>query len=217
MVDEKIHQQGGRRIIVQQLELDPARPIVAATPARLSETLIAEDAATIPPTDEERAAAAAGFHLFHLSATVFPGPLTRLRWYHLDQTGERNEYTGWSNIDFNHLSGFASFRDSGGVEHNLVLGIGNSEISGHLRSPSFPDNTPTLIPDDPATPPAALKTLTALHELYTAQGPRLAAAHQGRERARLVREAELLANPPQPKDLIIRYRVAETPLQTPAE
>ncbi len=35
-----------------------------------------------------------------------------------------------------------------------------------------------------------------------------------RETARLAPEADLAANPPQPKDLVIRYRIAETPLAT---
>jgi len=56
--------------------------------------------------------------------------------------------------------------------------------------------------------------MDALHDLYAAEGGRLAAAHEGREQARREREAFLKANPPRPRDTVIHYW--RRPRQAPA-
>jgi hypothetical protein len=126
------------------------------------------------------------------------------------------EYSGWSNIDFNHLCGISTFVSSDGEQHSFVMGIGSlQEIPENLIAPVFETKTPTFVPDQANIPAEALATIDSLHKLYAADPEKFAAAHAERDLAEKARTAELLANPPQPKDLIIRYRIAETPL--PAE
>ena len=156
------------------------------------------------------------FHLLLFSATVYHGPYTYLSWTHQFANGETTLCSGWSNIDFNHISGISTFRATGGEDHSFVMGIGNEDFPSE-NAPEFPTTAPTFVPDQKDIPAEALVTVASLHKLYETEGPRLAAAHAGREQARLAREAELVANPPQPKDLIIRYRIAVTPLPAQQE
>jgi hypothetical protein len=86
----------------------------------------------------------------------------------------------WGNIDIDHLSELQAAK---GRIHEL---------------PNIPDFT-----DDKATfqitgnPPAAedLIVIQSLHDLYQTEHARLLTAYQGREQARLIREAELKAHP----------------------
>jgi hypothetical protein len=153
-----------------------------------------------------------------LSASVFPGSRTHLRWTHNFGDGRSEEYSGWSNIDFNHLCGISTFVGTDGEQHSFVMGIGSLEtIPENLTAPVFETRTPTFMPDQKNIPAEALVTVDSLHKLYAADPEKFAAAHAGRERAAKAKAAQLLANPPQPKDLIIRYRIAETPLPTSIE
>ncbi len=96
-----------------------------------------------------------------------------------------------------------------------MMGIGTEEIAA-VKAPEFASNAPTFIPDG-EIPAEALVVVDSLHKIYATESDKLAAAYARREAARIAEEAELLANPPQPQDLIIRYRIAETPLPIPAE
>lgn len=205
-----VTRQSGRDIIAQQLALDPTdpvRPVLPAPPAQFT--------ADPAPSATEGDYDTPPHYLMMLSATVHPGPRTRLRWTHRFPDGTTREYSGWSNIDFNHISPICSFLATDGTEHSFVMGIGNEEMPAE-KVPEFGSEAPTFVPDEDI-PAEALVAVDSLHRIYGINGGKLAAAHAGRERARLAKEAELLANPPQPKDLIIRYRIAETPLPTPAE
>lgn len=206
VLETSVTRQGGRDITVQRLALDPNDPIKPVFPAPPA-AIPAESAPAVtydaPP-----------FYLMMLSATVHPGPRTSLRWTHRFPDGRSREYSGWSNIDFNHISGIGTFRATDGMEHFFQMGIGNEQLPAE-SSPEFTSHVPTFIPDGDI-PAEALVAVDSLHKIYATDGAKLAASHAGRERARLAKEAELLANPPQPKDLIIRYRIAETPLPAPA-
>jgi hypothetical protein len=204
VLETTVTRQGGRDIIVQRLALDPndpVKPVVKAEPIPVS-----------PPLDSQPYFAPPCY-LLMLSATVYPGSFTYLRWTHNSADGGAKEYSGWSNVDFNHLTNISSFLGTDGEEHSFVMGIGNEDFPSE-SAPEFPTAVPTFIPDQKHIPDEALVTIDSLHKLYAVNAQKLAAAHAGRERAALAKAAELLANPPQPKDLIIRYRIAETPLPT---
>ena len=51
----------------------------------------------------------------------------------------------------------------------------------------------------------ALASIQSLHDLYNNEHDRLLTAYQDREQASLAREAELKANPPKPKDIVLNY------------
>ena len=207
VLETTVTKQGGRDIIVQHLALDPNDPIKPVFPAPPAEsTEIAQAGLTGAPPS----------YLLVLSATVYPGPRTFLNWTHPFADGSTRLFSGWSNIDFNHFTGINTLLGTDGNQHSFFMGIGTEESPAE-NAPVFTTDAPTFIPDQADIPAEALILVDSLHKIYATESEKLAAAHAGRERARLAQEAELLANPPQPKDLIIRYRIAETPLPIPAE
>jgi hypothetical protein len=209
-----VHIEGGRAITIQRLALDPGDPVIPVVkPA-------APPASDLPLPTLNAPEASVPSYLFLLSATVYPGPLSFLNWTHHFTDGTTCNVSGWSNIDFNHLSGFSSFLATDGQEHSFIMSIGN-EADSPATAPSFATTAPTFIPDQQNLPAEALVIVDSLHKLYAIEHHKLAAAHATRVQAEAAQAAELLANPPQPKDLIIRYRIAETPLvpetQTPEQ
>ncbi len=205
-----VTRQGGRDIIVQHLALDPNDPIQPVLPPEP----VAVPAESPPAPDSMNEGEAPPAQILLLSATVHSGPRTFLSWTHVFADGTSQEFSGWSNVDFNHFTGSSSFRATDGTERSFVMGIGTTELPAE-NGPEFTTDAPTFVPDGDF-PSEALVVMDSLHRIYATKGERLAAAHAGRERARIAQEAWLAENPPQPKDLIIRYRVAETPLPTRA-
>ena len=53
--------------------------------------------------------------------------------------------------------------------------------------------------------------IQSLHDIYDSEYARLKTACEGRERARIQREADLKANPPQPENVTLNYWSAEKP------
>lgn len=138
------------------------------------------------------------------------------------------EIKAWSNLDFNHFSGFAHYRvtkaDGSYQDHGLMMGIGDidtqqaSAFSDYVapQIPSLPDlaaNGPAFVVVE-GTNAEALTALGELHELYRREGVRLAEAYQGRVTAEAQRRAELLANPPKPKDVVLHYWRGQSPTNT---
>ncbi len=203
--ETSIHRQGEREIIVQRLAIDPTRPL---KPVRKVEVKLPTPAA---PLLEKETYDLQPSGILFLSATVYPGPATSLRWTHTLADGTTLEITGWSNIDFNHFSGISTFRCDDGIEQGLVMGIGNDHGENQPKRPTFSSIAPAFIPDQSNIPEGALKAIQALHKLYAEKGEILASGHASRQRVQAALKAELLANPPQPKNLILRYRIAETP------
>jgi hypothetical protein len=155
-----------------------------------------------------------------ISATVFDRSRTLLTVY--PEGGIEKAVTGWSNLDFNHFSGFPSFEASepGGEarSYSLLMGIGNNTADFRHRAaeaagvetadpeiPPLPDGPPAfvIVTEDPD--PDGLKLIEDLHALYRAEGARMAEAGAAREKAREERRAFLLANPPKPKDVTIHF------------
>jgi hypothetical protein len=144
--------------------------------------------------------------LLLLGATIYRSkdspPRTLVRFW---PGGNHSPITFWSSADFALMAGgIQSFVDSASNTHQLMMSWGNIDID-HLSElqatkgrihelPDIPD-----FPDDKASflitgnPPSAedLVVIQSLHDLYQAEHARLLAAYQGREQARLIREAEL--------------------------
>jgi len=131
----------------------------------------------------------------------------------------------WTNIDFNHFSGFSTYRvhepDGKFRDHGLLMGLGNIDLrkvrDRHAQhdhpftEPEIPE-LPELSANGPAhavvegeTNGPAMATLIQLEELYRGEGARMKAAFLAREQAYAERKAFLLANPPQPEDVTIRF------------
>lgn len=147
-----------------------------------------------------------------ISASVHEDGITR---FQVQASGpDEVPVSGWSNFDFHHLSGFADFelkqRDGSYKRYSIIMGVGHvTHPDPDVRVPKLPD----LATDGPRfvvhkggkNNPKGLELVEGLHTLYALEGDRLAAAHAARKRAYEARKAELLANPPKPKDVTIRF------------
>lgn len=158
--------------------------------------------------------------LLFLSATVYDHSRTLLRCY--PSGNGKREVTAWSNLDFNHFSGFCTFQVKGGDgevrSYGLIMGLGNedTERSAKLRTehgieydapeiPALPDDKPAYVIEEDSPDPEAAGIIDDLHELYRVEGTRMAVAYQARIKAEEARRAYLLANPPKPKDVTIHF------------
>lgn len=174
--------------------------------------------------------------LAFVSATVYDHSRTYLRCY-ASGSGVKGEVCGWSNLDFNHFSGFATYQAKGTDgevrEYALLMGIGNTDTERTGESPAKQGETykgPEL-PDSPELPDLAssgpsfvitegdttdkeaMALIQGLHDLYRVEGARMAAAYQARVIAEEQRRAFLLAHPPKPKDVTVLFWARDHPAQ----
>lgn len=162
--------------------------------------------------------------LVFVSATVYDHSRTLLTWYSNGQPAK--QYKAWSNLDYNHFSGFSSYQVEGrdGVVRTycLLMGIGNVDSErtkafqgrhGIQREapeiPALPDLAAggplfTVIEGD-RSDPEAMRVIEDMHLLYQTEGGRMAEAHIAREAAYRARYAYLLVNPPKPEDVEIHF------------
>jgi hypothetical protein len=140
--------------------------------------------------------------------------------------------TAWSNLDFNHFSGFIRFeiKERKGImqTYNLMMGIsdmpGPAQVkrlakAGQIDKAPRPPNLPDLAVAGPAfvvvegdaSDPEAMSLLQGMHDLYRSEGPRMKAAYHARMKAQAARRAYLLANPPKPEDVTIQFWERATP------
>lgn len=163
--------------------------------------------------------------LAFVSATVYDHSRTYFRCFPSGGGGGRKEICGWSNLDFNHFSGFATFQfksaDGEVREYGLLMGIGNedtqrterlaqeTETSETLEIPTLPvlatSGPAFTITEGDANDLEAMELIHGMHSLYRVEGARMEEAYHARIKAYEERKAYLLANPPKPKDLIINY------------
>lgn len=168
-----------------------------------------------------------------ISATVYDHSRTLLRCH--PSGNVKKEITVWSNLDFNHFSGFSSFEvkaTDGAVRRYdmLLIGIGNEDTQKHAallanggigydfpEIPTLPDDKPAYVIEGTASDPAAVQFVEDLHELYRSEGARMEAAYHARIEAEAEQRAYYLANPPMPKDVTIHFWEREHPVGMSAE
>ena len=158
--------------------------------------------------------------LVFLGATIFhsadlPGPRTLVRvWDQESKSG----YSCWSSANWNWLGGIGGFQGKDGRQYALIMSHSNMDIDRwsefmerHGKEyiappvPELPAGDATFVVTDGTPPEDALAPVIALHQLYNKDWEKLKAAYEGRERARLEREEFLRANPPRPKNIVIRH------------
>lgn len=165
-----------------------------------------------------------GSQLLLVSATVYDRSRTLLQIYPSGKVKQR--VTAWSNVDFNHFSGFSTFRvtqdDGSFMDFSLIMSLGNAYAEGRKRHfAREPENYAALkvpeIEDIAVVGPryvvieghdsgsAALDIVAYAHKLYAKEGGRMEAAYHERVRKWMEREAYFRANPPVPKDVTIRF------------
>jgi hypothetical protein len=218
----QIHQQGGRQITVRKIT-----PIQLPPPPQIAPPLDITD-----PAIQERIVEAREEHpadeFLCVGASVFrPKDSRPLSLVHIWPQGRVEPIVFWSSADFALISGIGIFTGADGGTRNLFLMWGVSEIETRIalqnelgpESPPIPDflaekATFHISSGNPSQ--QTLASIQSLHDLYNNEHDRLEKAYQGRERARLQHEAELKANPPKPKDIVLNYWRTETPSAQPA-
>ena len=164
-----------------------------------------------------------GTEFIFLSATVYDHSRTLLTVFPNGTT--EGQVSAWTNVDFNHFSGFSIFRvtEKDGTErdYGLLMGLGNEERflpdSDQQPIPELPKLSaigPSFSVVEGDTQGDAMKILEQLHELYQKEGTKMELAFHAREKAHAERKAYLLANPPTPKDLTIKVWSRSTALET---
>ncbi len=215
--------KGAVNVTVQMVK-DPGLPDPPLPPPALSQ----DDPAVIARLDELRK----NYHgakFVCITATVYDHARSFLRIYPTDKA--KGELTAWSNIDFNHFSSVSTYQvknTDGTIQaYSLHISIANTDSNRthkgqiqplHDRSefeiPKIPDlaaSGPSFIMVAGPKDGESMKTLSQLHELYRTEGVRLENAFHAKEQATADRYAYLLANPPVPKDIMIRFWQREQP------
>jgi hypothetical protein len=165
--------------------------------------------------------------LVFLSATVYDHNRTLLRIYPNGRVAD--SVTAWSNLDFNHFSGFSTYRvkdaqDGTLYDFGLLMGIGGidtrrwkemaeargieykgPEIPEIPQLPDLTDGGPSFVVVEGDAKSPAMDTLEQIHDLYRKEGARMEEAYHARLKAYEERKAYLLANPPVPDDIVIRF------------
>jgi len=214
------HQQGGRTITIQRI-----KPIALPPPPDPEPAPVAMD-----PALRDRVAAYQAAHpradLLCLGATVYRSknspPRTLVRYW---PNGNSGAVTFWSSADFAILSGIRSFVDTQGQTHTILMILGNVDIDnttelfaahGHnYIAPDIPKlpvgQANFVIAGNAPSDESALVPVKSLHDLYNGEYQRLKTAYESRERANRQREADLKANPPKPKDIVLSYWRTDKP------
>jgi hypothetical protein len=207
----------GKINVTMQAVEDPNLPDPAPLPA------LPPDHPAVVARMAELAGKYRGTELVFVSATVHDRKRTLLRIHRFGEAG--GDVTAWSNLDFNHFSGFSTFRVKDAIDgtlydYGLLMGIGNEDNrrmgefarrnGGKHMAPEIPEmpdlgrGEPTFVVVEGERESPAMATLEQLHDLYRTEGGRMEAAHHAREKNLAERKAYLLANPPKPKDVTIR-------------
>lgn len=165
-----------------------------------------------------------GTQLVFISATVYNHNRTFLRIYPNGRVG--GMVTAWSNLDFNHFSGFSTYRvkdaeDGTLYDFGILMGVGSTDTERweelaaekgyEYKAPEIPlmpdlaDGGPAFVVVEGDARSPAMDTLEQIHDLYRKEGARMEEAHHARVMAREERKAYLLANPPKPDDVTVRF------------
>ncbi len=224
IIDTKVHQQGGRKITVREIA-----PIALPPPPEAAPPVDITDQA-LQARIAERRARQPQHQFLYLGANVFRSGVSPARSrVHLWLFGKGEPVVFWSSADFALIAGIGSFVGSDGMNRSLMMswGVEDAARKRELHARHGKEYVPPTIPDFPGANATftivsgnpdveALTAIQSLHDLYNNEHARLLTAYQGRERARLQHEADLKANPPKPKDIVIDYWLTDSaaPTQT---
>lgn len=146
--------------------------------------------------------------LLHISATVHAHSLTQVRGW--TQNGQ--EFSAWTDIDFNNFSGFSSFVHQG-KQYGLIMGIGNEETyPADAKFPPVRDSF--LLEKNSACNPQVRGIAEAFTALFKSERNTLEAARLGRESAARIAAAK---PPALPGDITISIWDKPSRSLTPAE
>ncbi len=203
ILNSKTHQQGGRKIMVQRIT-----PIVLPDPAKREPT-ITPDTPAIAERIKEFIEENPDAGFLFIGTRVYRALEGSQRTFvNLWPQGQGEAVSFWSSADFAMLSGFSSFIGSDGKSRKMIMAWDSQEIES-LRELKDEEGIPPLpaLAEGKASfsitsrkpTEEALAAIQSLHDLYNNEYTRLLTAYQARE------EAELKANPPKAKDLVLNH------------
>ena len=214
VLETKVHDLGDRRITTQKVSPIELPPIPAPPPP--PDPL---DPAVQARMEALRAKYAKTTFVL-IGATVyqsaaFPdGARTRLT----IQGQKGGLVTCWSSADWELLGGTGGFVDQEGRKYALIMTCSRMDLDrwadfvarrgGNYTPPVVPVIPPgkaTFVVSSGDLVPASLAALEALHDFYDNDFEKLKARRKARNEEQLALEAERRANPPQPKDIVIRH------------
>lgn len=217
-------QQAGRRILMKAVTPPDLPEKEADSPAVVSSPLTPEQIQALTVNSEIP-------RYFAVSATIYDHSKTFVKWTSFDD-GQQQQFSAWSNVDWNHLGGFSTFK-IGEQQFTYILVYGNSPLEEFKRSKS--EGKLSQIPDIPVELPdikdggaryalmtgdennaAAMDFIEGIHELYAQKSGTLEAAYIERERQRVIRVKEAKeASLKKPKDITIHYWPGEGAREVP--
>ena len=209
----EIHHQGGRQIIVQEINpIDLPPPPLAAPPVDKTDPAVQARIAAIRARHPRNELIRIGANVYHLPDSSARTLITY--WPNC----EEQPVTLWSSADFSLLWGFASFIGSDGKTRSLMMTWSNLYTDSQQRlfarlgkpyiAPQIPELPPgkaTFVITSGTLTVDALASIQSLHDLYNNEHDRLLTASQAREQANLAREAELRAHPKKATDITLNY------------
>jgi hypothetical protein len=206
-----------QRIYVEESPPMPGLPPVAGMVTLKVETvkdpmLPAPVPAAVPSTSKRVAPSLEeDSYICFVSATVYDKSRTLLK-FRLGSI-DSPEVTAWSNIDFNHLRGLSGFEAKGTSakprSYAFLLGIGDESSKASdgsvVKIPKIPSGKPAFIVSSKKPNAEAIIFLQDIHALYRSEGKKMEQATLAAAKAEAEQRAALIANPPKPKDITIRF------------
>ncbi len=212
--------EDGRTVTIQRIkpiDLPPPPEETAPAPA-VNNAAFQQRLANIQAQRQQSTPVSLGVTVYR-SASQPPRSLVTYR-----PVGSSDAITFWSSADFSLLTGVSKFISTDGKTHPLwmMCHSENADNTAAFRArhglpyqapqiPSFPEGNATyqIVGTQPAA--AVLVPIQSLHDLYNNEFDKLLTAYQGREQARIQRDADLKAHPPEPKDITLNYWRTEKP------
>jgi hypothetical protein len=188
----------GRTVTIHRVD-DPGRAVRTNSGPRA-------EADTDSPESPATAEPASPAEVLSLSARVVDRAYSLLQWSH-----KGRQFTSWSNVDFNYLTGFTRLR-WGARDYTVLLMVQNIDTAllppdvAYSPPPELDIPEPAFLPmEEDLDHPDAFDGILALHELYLAEEARLKQAFEGRAALLARREAERQNGAAEPRDIVIRY------------
>ena len=177
ILDTQIHQQGGRKIIVQKISpIDLPPPPLAAPPVDKTDPAFQARIAAFRANHPKNELIRIGANVYHSQVSA---PRTLVTYW--PNNNDEPPVTLWSSADFSLLWGFASFVGSDGKTRSLMMTWSNLYTDSQQRLfarlgkpyiapqiPDFPPGKATFVITSGTLTVDALASIQSLHDLYRA-------------------------------------------------
>ena len=187
VLESKVHNLNGRRVTVQKV--NPPQPVAV------------EPRPVVATQDNTEVSHVASSGLIFMTALP-----AKSGGYDLQIVHNGKSVKAWTNIEARYLSGFHEFMANGRHYHIMLLSVaGNAALDQARRTSTQQQSVNYFLTEHQGDEQASRTLLKDLHDLYEVEWRNLQSAYEERMRNQAIKEAELAANPPQPKDVTIRF------------